>query len=118
MKLIEMLIHYWYMHLVKKLILVAAKMHVSLYRQGCPGACPKFVLHGFRSGHPYSNPICNEIFSGGNGPSFFVQMFAQVAKWVVIIGLLYLLFDQVKKIGFNFFSNMEGKGLFHPSFTY
>ena len=40
MKLIEMLIHYWYMHLVKKLILVAAKMQVSLYRlyQGCPGA--------------------------------------------------------------------------------
>merc|ERR1712131_519838 len=44
----------------------------------------------------------------GNGPSFLVQMFAQVAKWVVIVGLLYLLFDQVKKIGFNFFSNMEG----------
>ena len=37
MKLIEMLIHYWYMHLVKKLILVAAKMHVSLYRQGQTG---------------------------------------------------------------------------------
>jgi len=26
------------------------------------------------------------------------------------MGLLYLIFDQFKKIGFNVFSNMEGKG--------
>ena len=98
-----MLIHYWYMHSVKKPILVVAKMLVSFKTS--------VMRHNLWL-------VANKLILGGNGPSFLVQMFAQVAKWVVIVGLLYLLFDQVKKIGFNFFSNMEGKGLLHATFSF
>jgi len=44
----------------------------------------------------------------GSGPPQWVTLFAPILKWLVVIGALYMVFLQFKKIGFNVFSNMEG----------
>jgi len=44
----------------------------------------------------------------GTGPPGWVALFSPVLKWIVLLIVLYMIFDQTKKIGLNVFSSMEG----------